>query len=53
MSELDETIKRRHDATLRIIKALAHLDHEKQISIITSFISITELESIADFQERE
>lgn len=48
-----ETAQTRNELVIRLIKALEHIPIERQISIITSFFSIKELEKIVKFQERD
>jgi hypothetical protein len=49
---LRKTIERREAATKRLIAALQHVDRERAIFIICSFMSIDEVEKLAEFQER-
>lgn len=52
MSALEETLDRRSDLTVRLAKALAHIDRDRAIGIVSSFIPLDELEGIVEFQER-
>lgn len=53
MDSVDKLIRRRASAEQRIIDALAHIDRNRAMSIIMGFIPVTELEELADFQERK
>lgn len=50
--KLRQTFERRDVALKRLLIALQHVDRDRAISIITAFMSIEDLEGLADFQER-
>ena len=53
VGEIGKLLKRRSDAVEKLIRAFDGLTMTQQISIITSFIPISELEELADFQDRK
>lgn len=52
LDDLNATIKRRDDLTVRLVAALAHLPVDRQLAIVSSFFSLDELEEIVRFQEK-
>ena len=51
-SKLIGTILRREELSIRLMKALAYLPLNVQVSIILSWIPIDDLEKIVEFQEK-
>ena len=51
-NKIDELCMRRDKAIRSLLKSLGHLSREQQFSIITSFMSIDDLEHLAKFQDR-
>jgi hypothetical protein len=49
---IEKAIERRADLTRRLITSLQHIPHHMQLSIITSWIPLDQLEEIVKFQER-
>ena len=52
MYDLETILLKREQLTLRLNKALAHLNPEQRIAIITGYISLDVLENIVKAQER-
>ena len=50
--KLSEALERRSELTERLSVALAHVDLDTMLSIITSFIPLDEIEKLVRFQER-
>ena len=47
-----DVFKARIDLTERLLKALEHLSVREQMAIVTSFLSLSDLKEITEFQER-
>jgi hypothetical protein len=47
------TLHKRDVLVRRLMKALRHLPKERQYAVITSFMSLKELERIVEFQEAQ
>jgi len=45
------TLKRRNDLVQRLMKCINHLPHEQQLVIITSWMSLDDLERCVKLQE--
>jgi hypothetical protein len=53
MNGISELLKRRSAAIESLMKSLEHLPRESQFTILTSFMSIDDLERIAKIQDKE
>lgn len=52
LDSIEPLLERRDAAIKRLCRALAHRSREDVMAIITSFLSIDELEKLAEFQDR-
>jgi hypothetical protein len=51
LSRTIAALKRRADLTDRLVAALAHLDRDQAIAIVSSWIPLDELQDLVEFQE--
>jgi hypothetical protein len=52
LENVAKLLKRREEAVQSLLKSLEHLSKEEQFVILTSWLSIEELEKLAIFQRR-
>jgi hypothetical protein len=52
ISKIHEICSRRDKAVRSLLKSLEHLSREQQFSILTSWMSLDDLEKLAEFQKR-
>jgi hypothetical protein len=48
-----ELLERRNQAVGSLLSSLSHLPREQQFVVLTSSLSVEELETLAEFQDRE
>ena len=51
-ARVQSLLERRSRAVGSLLRSLAHLDRERQFSVLTAYLSIDDLERLARFQER-
>lgn len=49
---IEDTIKKREDLLQRLLKSLDHMDKQQSISIITSWMSLRQMEEMVRAQEQ-
>lgn len=53
MNDLDDIFAQKDALIKRLMKALEHLDRDRQYTILCSWMSTKELKELVEFQERE